>query len=191
MRINSRYAFLAGLLSCATVFAEPPTTPREPLAPMPFAPLPEGIEVQFSSEDSDIVARVTEYIGMAKKEIFISQYAISDTRVIQALCAAFQKGVVIGVLLDKNPAIKNYDTPRYLRAQGLPVILATRGLSGSGWHNQRYVIIDRECVVITSCDLTNASQRNTENMVAMRMPSIASRYYNNWLSEAQRGERMP
>ena len=165
--------------------------PKEPLSEMPFSPLPEGVEVIFSADGADLGARVAEYIGMAKREIFVSQYALSDTRIIQALCIAFQKGVVVGVLIDPNPAIRNYDTPRYLRAQGLPVILAKRGLEGSGWHNQRYVVIDRECVVLTTCDLTNSSRKNTENLVALRQPSVAHRFYNNWLKEAEAGERMP
>ena len=159
--------------------------------PMRLAPLPPGVEVQFTSDGVDIGARVAELIGLAKREVLVSQYAITDMRVLQALSRAVQppQSLVVGVLLDSSPSIKNYDTPRYLRGQGVQVILARRGLKGAGWHNQRYVIIDREAVIVTSADLTSSSQKNTENILVIDQPSLAARYYNNWLSEVALGTK--
>jgi hypothetical protein len=71
------------------------------------------------------------------------------------------------------------------------VIAAKRGFDGRGWHNQRYVVIDREAVVITSCDLTNSARHNDENLIVLRLPSVATRYYNAWLNEAVAGDKVP
>ena len=159
--------------------------------PMRPASLPPGVEVQFTSDGVDIGARVAELIGLAKREVLVSQYAITDIRVLQALSRAVQppQSVVVAVLIDPSPSIKNYDTPKYLRTQGVQVIAARRGLKGAGWHNQRYVIIDREAVILTSSDLTNSAQKNTENILVLAQPSLAARFFNNWVNEVALGTK--
>lgn len=163
------------------------------MSPMRPAPLPPGLEIQFTSDGVDIGARVAELVGLAKREVLVSQYAITDLRVLQALSRAIQppQSVVVKVLLDRQPAIKNYDAPRYLRSQGVPVVAAMRGLDGQGWHNQRYVVIDREAVIVTSSDLTNSARKNTENILVIAQPSLAARFYNNWVEEAAKGSWLP
>jgi phosphatidylserine/phosphatidylglycerophosphate/cardiolipin synthase-like enzyme len=163
------------------------------LTPMTPAPLPPGVELQFTTDGADIGLRVAELIGLARREVLVSQYALTDIRVLRALSSAVQppQSIVVAVLIDRNPAVKNYDTPRFLRAQGVPVIAALRGLNGQGWHNQRYLVIDREVVVVTSCDLTGAARNNSENIMVLAQPSLAARFYNNWLEEAAKGTPLP
>lgn len=180
-------ALAAGYSAHAQTVAPRPNT----LAPMPESTLPEGVEIQFASDGADLVGRIAELIDLAEREVLVSAYAVTDTRVLQALSAAVQRGVLVAVLLDRNPGIRNYDTPRYLRVQNVAVIAASRGLSGEGWHNQRYVVIDREAVAVSSCDLINSARRNSENLMVVRMPAIAARYHNNWFVEASKGERLP
>lgn len=175
---------------CSGLYAETPS-PRGPLTPLEVAPLPQGICIAFSSEGSDLNAEVVQYLSLARQEVLVSQYVLTDPRVIQALCAAYQKGLVVGVLLDRDPAVREYDTPRYLRSQGIPVVFSKRGTSGDGWHNQRYIIIDRELVIVTSADLVIAARKNHENLMALQNPAIAARFYNSWLREAGTGERLP
>lgn len=161
------------------------------LARLPRVALPQGVEVQFSSEGLDLVDRVAELIGAAEHEVLISQYAITDVRILEAIRDAAQRGILVAVLLDRDPSLRNYETPRFLRQLGIPVIEARRGSDGEGWHNQRYVLIDREAVVITSCDLTTSARHNAENLLLLRLPSVVARYYNCWLDESTAGERMP
>lgn len=190
----------AALISTGLNAADPVQTPPPankpagvPMNRMNPAPLPPGLEIQFTSDGLDVGARVAELIGLAKREVLVSQYALTDVRVLQALSRAVQppQNLAVAVLLDRSPALKNYDTPRYLRAQGVTVISALRGLNGQGWHNQRYVILDREAVIITSCDLTIGARKNTENLLVIAMPSLAARFYNNWVEEASGGTRLP
>ena len=181
---------MAALLTGASAIAQTSDV-KKPLARIPAMPLPAGVEIEFSSAGVDLCGRIADLIGLAQKEVLVSQYAITDVRVLQALKAAYQRGAMVAVLLDRSPAIKNYDTPHYLRGQGIPVVAARRGIDGHGWHNQRYIVIDREAVILSSCDLTNSAQKNNENMIVLHLPAIAVSYYNEWLLEGAAGQPLP
>ena len=158
---------------------------------MPLAPLPEGVEVEFSSAGADIVGRVAQLILTAKREVLVSVYAMTDLRVLQALSQVSQKGVIVAVLIDRSPPIKQYDTPRFLRGEQIPVIFAKRGTDGKGWHNEHFIVIDREAVILPTADLLSMAKRNNESMVVLRLPALAARYYNNWVTEAEQGDKVP
>jgi hypothetical protein len=179
-------AILAGLFSAAGFGQQYPA----PLTPLPAVPLPAGIVVEFSADGADIVGDVAKYIAAAKHEVLVSEYLVTDIRVLEALAEACQRNRFVAVVLDRSPAVRNYDTPRYLRSQGIPVVLAPRGADGHRWHNERFLVIDRELVITTTCDLTLAAARNTESMRVDREVAIMTRYFNAWIAEAGRGTRL-
>lgn len=160
---------------------------KDPLEPMPPVPMPNEMDVAFSSEGTDIVQRFIGYIAQAEKEVLISAYAITDERVIAEIVRLHRRGITVAVLLDPKPAFRDYNTPERLRGNGVPVILAKRGQYGDGWHNQHYAVIDREAVINVTADLTPKASRNNESLWAVQLPSIAIRYYNVWLYEASVG----
>ena len=159
----------------------------KPLQPMGTSPLPKGVSIIFSSDGGDICGEAAKFIDTAKHEVLISFYAINEPRVVNSLIKAFQRGCVVAVLLDAKPAIRGYNTPNYLRRFGLPVILAQRGNDGKGWHNQHYAVVDRQCVLIASGDLVSPWKNNTDTLVIINESGFASRFFNNFMQEANRG----
>ena len=144
--------------------------------------------MEFAQDGADLVGDISKYILDAQKEVLLSEYLITDLRVLQALATVHQRGTVrVAVLLESKPGAKVNEAPSFLRSQGIPVILAQRGNAGKGYHNQRYIVIDREAVIISSCDLTVSAQRNNENLLVLHNVPVAIRYFNEWIDEAGMG----
>lgn len=180
-------AFLGLGIAATLGWAELPA----PLARLPTLPLPAGIEVEFAREGVDLVERMATLVQHARREVLVSQYAITDPRIVAALRAARQRGVIVAALLERAPALARYQTPGLLRRAGVAVIAARPGRDGPGWHNQRYLIVDREAVAVASCDLTAAAARNHENLLVLREAAVVARFYNCWLDEAADGAPWP
>jgi len=143
---------------------------------------PYGVEVLFSPEH-DIQGRILDAINNAKFEVLVNHYLITNPRIKQALIKKFREKKSVVVILDAKPAVRDYRGITDLDNAGLPVI-PLQSANGS-WNNTKYIIIDREIVLIGTGDLTNAARNNRESLIVMMEPSIVISFYNHFVKTAK------
>lgn len=156
------------------------------LAPVEPIRLPPGIDVFFTPHD-DIEAELIKIIDSAKSEILSSQYLITSRYVVQAMLRAQRdRGVVVAVILEPSPNVTEYQTPEYLRLNGIPVLFRNEA---RGINNHKYWVIDRSIVVTGSYDATKAAAgSNEENLLKVKDTGLAIAYYNAWVEQASRSK---
>jgi len=156
--------------------------PMKPLA------MPQGMQVLFTPDDN-IEARIVELIGAAQSEILVNQYAITSRAIATALVEAYTKRkVYVGIVLEGQPAVTNYQTPQYFLINSVPVVIL-QGREGRGLNNNKYFVIDRQVVVTGSFDCTRAAAtRNDENVIIITDVAVAVAYYNHWARMLAQGK---
>jgi phospholipase D len=156
--------------------------PIKPVAPGP------GLAAYFNPGD-DIQGQIRKAIAAAKTEILVNEYAITDSLIATDLVEAFKRRhVYVALLLDPSPAVRNYQAPEYFVMNDLPVLL----VQGTGYNNNKYMVIDRQTVLTGSYDLTNAAaKKNGENLLVVSDAGIASAYYNHWVATAAKALPAP
>jgi phosphatidylserine/phosphatidylglycerophosphate/cardiolipin synthase-like enzyme len=157
--------------------------------PEPVAiPLPSNVKVFFHPQQ-DIEAAIVTLIGQARTEILINQLALSSPRIADALVDAYNGSpsrakIVIGLLLDESPPIRNYEGPAFLANNHIPFLYAT----SAGRNNHKYVVVDRRIVAVGSYDWTATAADNNEDLVVIDEPGVASAFAINWFAEAHRAK---
>lgn len=170
-------SILVAIFSLKAVGA-PPTWKLLP--PPDDLPLPANLGVYFSPGDN-IEAAVVKALDLARSEILISQGAITSVAIGEAIVNAFKRKVVVGIILQKNPPIKNYQTPAYFDAHRVPYVYAAT----EARHDQKYCVIDRRIVLTGSFDWLASALANNENLLVIDDPSVAACYVRNWQLVAQ------
>lgn len=179
-----RLSLVALLLLAGTLFAAPPA-----LMPVHPVALPPGAEVWVTPLDN-IEEELIKVIDSAKMEILCSQYVITSPRIVRALLDAFKtRHVFVTVILEGRPNLREYQTPEYLRSQGVPVLIRK---GAKGLNNHKFWVIDRSTLLTGSYDCTNAAATgNDENLLKIKDAGIAVAFYNAWIEQASRCDPLP
>jgi phosphatidylserine/phosphatidylglycerophosphate/cardiolipin synthase-like enzyme len=151
------------------------------LKPAEKLDLPPGVRVLFAPED-DLEAFLERMINSAKTEILVNQYAISSPKLVTALSQAFaQRKIIISILLDPDPNLRNYQGVLVLANNGIPCRVVR---SGAGFNSHLYCLVDRQVVIAGSADWTFAGLRNTSaSLFAIAEPSLVNFYYAHFLRQ--------
>jgi phosphatidylserine/phosphatidylglycerophosphate/cardiolipin synthase-like enzyme len=179
---------VAGLAGCGQSPAQLSGAPAHTL------PLPPGIRVAFNHrgesryrspvsgqwrQGDDLEALLLESIGEARSEILVAVQELSLSRVAEALVAARQRGVRVGVVLENtyatpwslqhpaelNPhqrkrveqlqALGQGDAVAILQRGGVPLIDDTAdGSRGSGLMHHKFLVVDGRVVVTGSANFS-------------------------------------
>ncbi len=165
--------FLISILWVTGLSAQPPFV----FPPPSDVPLPLNVQVFFGPGDN-LEGAVVQALRQANTEILVSQNAITSVSIGHALVEAFRRKVVVGLILQNEPPIKDYQTPAFFDQNGLPYLYAeTRAR-----HNQKYCVIDRRIVLTGSYDWIATAGANNENLLVIDEPGIAAAYARDWLS---------
>ena len=167
----------------------PEPASASPLAPVAPVPLPPGVALWVSPLDH-IEDELIKVIDSAKVEILCSQYVITSPRIVRALLEAFRtRHVFIGIILESRPNLRDYQTPAYLRSNGIPVLLRA---GPRGINNHKFWVIDRAFVLTGSYDCTMiAASANDENLLKIQDVGLAVAYLNAWIEQSSRCTPVP
>jgi phospholipase D len=125
-----------------------------------------------AQECADLI--LTE-IDRAQTTILVQAYNLTAWPVVEALCAARKRGVVVRIIVDKtHNHIKQMNT---LKKAGAAVRLDHKPAIA---HN-KIMIFDGQVVLTGSYNFSySAEKRNTENIILVRSPDVAKLYEANW-----------
>ncbi len=141
------------------------------------------VSVYFSPFDSasqqvSAQAAILEQIHKAKHQILVQAYGFSDRVIDDSLISAENRGVRIGIILDKSNE-KALD--KRLRRSGIR--LGFDDISGIA-HN-KIMVIDSFTTITGSYNFSKAAKlRNVENLLVIKDSAIAMNYLKNWWSRA-------
>lgn len=134
------------------------------------------IQVCFTP-GQNCTAEITDVIDAAKQSIFIQAYNFTSAPIAAHLIAAKKRGVKVNVILDKSQKTQRYSASRFLVNQHIPCWIDYKPAIA---HN-KIMIIDEKEVITGSFNFTKAAQnKNAENLLIIRDPTLANLYLKNW-----------
>lgn len=114
---------------------------------------------------------ILEVLEQAKREIWVAAYVLTDTRIVETLVKAHQRGVRVRVVIDA----RNLENSKEETLQQAGVDVRKDG-NPYTMHN-KIIVVDREWVVTGSYNFTNSGfGRNNENLLILRDGALAQRY---------------
>lgn len=145
-------------------------------------PLPANVRAYFSPNDN-LEAIVVTALKQAKSEILINANAITSQAIGVELVRAFQtRNIVMSLVLDPNPPIKNYEGERFFEMNGIPVLHSSLAKSRN---RNLYCVIDRRVVITGSYGWLASSINDADSLLIIDEPAIASKYAEHWMLAAK------
>lgn len=131
-----------------------------------------GQEV-FFSPNGGCTQKVIQEIDQAQRQIDVAIYSFTSEPIAQALVRAFERGVKIRILLDKQQAAGQYSKDEYLIENGLTVLLDKH----AGYMHNKICVIDQRVLITGSFNWSkNAEERNQENMLVFTDSPVVAIY---------------
>ncbi len=155
---------------------------HRPQGPAGQGPWDTSWAVYFSPKGGATDA-ILEAIRGVQRCILMQAYLLYSTRLAGALVRAHQRGVQVHVLLDAHAQPHYPPVPAVARlvAAGIAVSLDAR----HAWAHDKVMILDGEVVITGSSNWTVAADtQNSENLLVIRDPRLASVYTENWQRHA-------
>jgi phosphatidylserine/phosphatidylglycerophosphate/cardiolipin synthase-like enzyme len=143
------------------------------------------IEVFFSPHGGATEAVVNEIRG-ARLEVLVQAYSFTSKPISKALLDAMKRGVKIEAIMDKSNATAKYSAATFLANAGILVLID----SAEPLHHNKIMIIDRSTLITGSFNLTNAAEKNAENLLVIKgNKPLVEKYLQNF--EAHKGHSTP
>ena len=122
-------------------------------------------------------AVVIQEIGAARHSIYVQAYGFTHPGIADALAGAEKRGVDVEVILDKSNRSESNSEAYLVVNAGIKTYIDSRHAIA---HNKVIVIDERE-VVTGSFNFTRAAdEKNAENLLILKSPSLAKQYLQNW-----------
>jgi len=136
----------------------------------------QSIEVNFSPNGGAADAIVRE-IDSAKKSVFVMAYSFTNQKIKVALFSAFDRGVNIEIILDKEN-LKNKSSLLFpLHEKGIKIFIDDKHPIA---HN-KIMLIDNNVLVTGSMNYSKAGdESNAENSLIIKNNPVMQRYIINW-----------
>lgn len=116
---------------------------------------------------------ILQVINNAQQEICIQAYSFTSQPIADALVAAFQRGVIVRVILDKSQMTAISSKRQTLQQAGIFVLID--GIHAIA-HN-KVMVIDNRWVITGSFNFTkSAEERNAENLLIIDSRALSKRY---------------
>jgi phosphatidylserine/phosphatidylglycerophosphate/cardiolipin synthase-like enzyme len=145
-------------------------------------PLPENVRVYFSP-NNNLEAIILTALRQAKTEILINANAITSQALGTEIVRAFRtRNIVVSLILDPTPAIKNYEGEKFFELNGVPVLHSAFAKSRN---RNLYCVIDRRMVLTGSYGWLASSVNDAESLLVIDEPAIASKYAEHWMLAAK------
>lgn len=152
--------------------------PGQPVAPpLPAATVSPPTTVACFPPDESCARLIITAIDSARAQIRVQAYSFTRQDIAAALIRAAQRGVDVGVIIDRQHAFEKSGMMPKLSEAGITVLVdSVKGLAHS-----KVMIIDATVVVTGSYNFTSAAERrNAENLLIVSDPGLAARYLMNW-----------
>lgn len=158
--------------------------------------LGNGWQVYFNAPDSSrdpstyhggIDAPLVKAIDELKLSLDIAAFELNNEVIVQAILAAFQRGVAARIVTDDEHGLEDetYSFLRDLRAAGLAIVDDQR----SGLMHDKFMILDSETVWTGSWNYTvNGTYRNNNNVLVIEHPAAVAAYQAEFDEMFERGE---
>ncbi len=135
------------------------------------------IKVYFSPHGGCTDAIVDE-LNKAKQNVKIQAYGFSSPRIARAILNAKNRGLDIGIILDKSNEKIRYSGAKFLDNYGILVLIDHEPRIA----HSKIMILDESVIITGSFNFTkSAEENNTENLLIIRNhPEVVKQYLDNF-----------
>jgi len=139
-----------------------------------------GMQVCFSPplpQGCDPTQTIVQAINAANQQVLVQAYSFTAAPIAKSIVDAKRRGLDVRVILDKSNLREGYSAATFLEHAGVPVFID----SAHAIAHNKVMVIDGQTVITGSFNFTKAAEeRNAENLVVLRDPTVASQYVQNW-----------
>ena len=137
-------------------------------------------QVYFSPRGGAQSVIIREVDG-ARVSIRVQAYSFTSAPIIAALVRAHARGVEVFVLLDKSQLRGKNSGADDTAGAGIPTGIDPKHPIA----HSKIIVVDGETVLTGSFNFSKAAEeKNAENLLVLRDPSLAARYIVNWNAHA-------
>ena len=149
--------------------------------------LPKDTPVRvFFSPNGGCSEAIIDTINKSKSEILVQAYIFTSEPIAKALLGAYKRGVKVYVILDKSQKRNGYSPATFFANQGIPAYID----SNHARAHDKIMIIDKEIVITGSFNFSKSAEtQNSENVLIIQSPELASLYRENWYKHSANSEK--
>jgi phosphatidylserine/phosphatidylglycerophosphate/cardiolipin synthase-like enzyme len=150
------------------------------------APDPQSISVCFAPE-GDCAALIKREIAYADQMILVHAYSFTTgPGIAEALIVAKRHGIDVRVIADRSTPCANKSAIPILVAADIPVWIDDTAKTA----HEKALIIDGKTVVEGSYNFTASAAENSEDLMIIRSPALASQYERHWRDRYDKSTRV-
>lgn len=128
---------------------------------------------QFFCPDDNCSGHIIQHINNATSSIYVMEYVLTSKEIADSIIRAYERGVKVNIVLDKEFAYQSYSEGCRLKNSGIQVMV----YKGNGIMHHKTIIIDNTTVIDGSMNPTgNGNEYNDENIIVMRIKGQAQAY---------------
>lgn len=140
----------------------------------------------FFSPNGGCTHAIIDTIDKAKSEILVLAYIFTSEPIAKALLGAHKRGVKVFVILDKSQKKNGYSPATFFTNQGIPTYIDSMHARA----HDKVMIIDKEIVITGSFNFSKSAEtQNSENVLIIQSPELASLYRENWFKHRAHTDR--
>ena len=149
--------------------------------------LPKNTPVHvYFSPNGGCTQAIIDVINKSKSEILVQAYIFTSEPIAKALLGAHNRGVKVFVILDKSQKKDGYSPATFFANQGIPAYID----SNHARAHDKIMIIDKEIVITGSFNFSKSAEtQNSENVLIIQSPELASLYRENWYKHSANSEK--
>ncbi|MBR9676203.1 hypothetical protein GOV05_04290 [Candidatus Woesearchaeota archaeon] len=133
----------------------------------------------FFCPDDGCRQKVLGEINKAKQSIYFMTFSFTDQSISDALINKKNEGLVVSGVFESKRTSFSYNKHDDLKSGGVTVY---KDNNKYNMHHKVF-IIDNQTVILGSYNPTNAgTKRNDENIIIINNPSVAQKYYEEYLT---------
>jgi len=168
-------------MGCAVgFFLYPQFAHHEESSQAPLSIESAHIQACFSPE-GHCTSRIVSAIENAQTSILVNAYSFTSPPIAQALVQAYERGLDVRVIIDKSRLSEKHSQIPFLSQKGIPIFIDP----AVGIGHNKTIILDNSWVLTGSFNWSMAAEnKNAENILFIKDPSLAQIYKKNWENRA-------
>jgi phosphatidylserine/phosphatidylglycerophosphate/cardiolipin synthase-like enzyme len=135
-------------------------------------PEPRSEQVCFAPKQN-CTAFIVDQIAKARTEVLVLAYYLTNKAIVEAICAAKERGVPISIVLDRVNEQERYGLTTKLLGECANVLVDDK----TKIQHNKVIVVDRAHVITGSFNFSEAARRNAENVTLIAdQPATAEEF---------------
>ncbi|MFK7779917.1 MAG: phosphatidylserine/phosphatidylglycerophosphate/cardiolipin synthase family protein [Candidatus Gracilibacteria bacterium] len=138
----------------------------------------------YYTPDKNLITKIINHIENAEKEIFLEVYMLTETRIQEALIKAHKKGIIVKIILEKDPYLAyniNNKAFEKLEKAGIDIIWSNK--QNYSYNHSKVLIIDNLSIISTGNYSYSTFTKNRDFFIFTTEKNINNKLRENFIND--------